>query len=263
MMQPRLDMPVHMYFYDLRQAPEERNPRRVARAVRAHIQTTLNRQLCNRLPCGLQARHIRSPMHISSVQSCDSLGILCQAPRRLAGEPCGLAMDRAGHHAYLCARHLTRARHDAIQDHLAQYFRRRNAGLYCVTEQRTAQAIKTEEAPDDNATARKRPRRTADINVFECGGGDMAAKCAEYGLGPPPSPEPIHGSSPLVFEIAGAVSKSCIGFCRTMIWQQATKSTPQHAYDKGSAWRRAAHALWAPIAVILLKSRRQAEQACI
>ena len=318
LLQPHLEMPVMGYFNDLHQAPEGRNPRRVAKTVRAHVHTTLKRQVSNRL--GDLTQSLMGIEYARTVVKGDQpmLG-LChrlwpssaamkipdgylrrtilrqlgfpvpgasgQCQRQLpTGEICGMQMDQAGHHAYLCARHLMRARHDGIRDHLAQYIRA--AGLYCMTEQRTAGEIKLEEAPEMAAGEWKRPRRTADLHVVDRGGGDIygdvriysmspgesaehtlkqqeAAKCAEYGLGPPPTPEPIHGVSPIVFELAGAVSKSCLGFCRQMIWQQVRKSMLQQAAEKGVAWRRAAHALWAPIAVLLLKTRCQAELACV
>ena len=158
-------------------------------------------------------------------------------------------------------------------------------GCICMAEQRTAQEIKEQEGPHDTSASWKRPKRTADIHVVDKSGADIygdvsvyalcpgesaestlkqqeASKCAEYGLGPPPSAEPVPGVCPLVFELAGAVSRSCLGFCRCMIWHQATKSSLQHAIDRGIAWRRAAHALWAPIAAILTRTRCQAELAC-
>ena len=49
LLQPHLDMPVMTFFNDLHQAPEGRNPRRVAKTVRAHVNTTLKRQVSNRL----------------------------------------------------------------------------------------------------------------------------------------------------------------------------------------------------------------------
>ena len=316
--QPHLDSPVRMYFSELTHAPEGRNPKRVAKSVCATIHSCLQRQIRTRLgdlsqsrigiehsrwvhkgdqpmiglcfriwpsaaPYRIPNSHMRRTIHRVLGLSVPDAPTTCQ--RALpTGEPCGMPLDAVGHHAYLCCRHLMRARHDAIRDHLAQYIR--SAGLYCMTEQRTSQEIRAQEGAEASEVTWKRPKRTADIHTVDKSGADIygdvrvyslcpgeaveqtlkqqeVTKCAEYGLGPPPSAEPVHGVCPLVFELAGAVSRSCLGFCRYMIWHHANKSSLQHALDRGAAWRRAAHALWAPIAVILLRTRCQAELACV
>ena len=71
--------------------------------------------------------HMRRTIQHMLWQSEPEAPVTCQRIMP-SGEPCGLPMDPVGHHAYLCCRHLMRARHDAIRDHLAQYVR--NAGLY-------------------------------------------------------------------------------------------------------------------------------------
>ena len=207
----------------------------------------------------------------------------CQRWLPAEGRRCESPLDAAGHHTYTCSKHIMRARHDGIRDHIAKSAML--AGWYAATEQRTAADIRL----DENVTTSSgwnRPVRTADVHILTRAGQDLYgdvrifslcpgqrleaqlkthenAKRKEYGLDLAVVGLPTDGLRPLVAELGGGIGPCFYSFALLIIKQWVSKLQVQMGVLPAVAWQRAALGFWQPIACILARTRWQAHAECM
>ena len=164
-----------------------------------------------------------------------------------SGQPCGLPMDQTGRHACICCRHLMRRQWETIlhthttysqcRPLLRDWAARDPGDQGCRSSWHQPGLLKTSENDDRLICGRQSRcwhvcRRTSLCNMtwWDHGSYAQAARGEVCWIWhrTTPTPEPVWRLSPLVFEVAGAMSQSCIGFCRFMICHNGTKIQNQN-----------------------------------